>query len=306
MLNVFLSVLPIFLLILAGYVAKNYFVPEDGFWKTADKLVYYVFFPSLLLLDVSGANFASANTSSAILATVGGTVLVAIVIFVGQRVVTVRNDLFTSIFQGGVRYNSYVFIALAQSLSGAEGVAVSGVFVAYMIVLTNVMSVLVMNHYGTGGKKSFKGTLTAMVQNPLIIGAMLGLAFNMADWHITGAARQFLTYLGNAATPLSLMSVGAGLTLVMQARQAIATGYAVGLKLLFMPLCTMTLLKIQGASGMPANIALLYASVPCAGNAYIMARQMGGDAETMASIITWTTLLSAVTITIIIGTINLV
>jgi predicted permease len=100
MLNVFLSVLPIFLLILAGYVAKNYFVPEDGFWKTADKLVYYVFFPSLLLLDVSGANFASANTSSSILATVGGTVLVAIFIFVGQRVVTVRNDLFTPIFQG--------------------------------------------------------------------------------------------------------------------------------------------------------------------------------------------------------------
>ncbi|NIA55401.1 AEC family transporter [Massilia sp. TW-1] len=304
MLNIFMSVLPIFLLITAGYLVKNRFVRDDGFWKAADKLVYYVFFPSLLLLDVSDANFASANTSSSILATVGGTLLVAIFILVAQRVVTVRNDLFTSIFQGGVRYNSYVFVALAQSLSGAEGVAISGVFVAYMIVLTNVMSVLVMNHYGTGGKKSFKGTVAAMVQNPLIIGAMLGLALNVADLHVAGAARQFLTYLGNAATPLSLMSVGAGLMLVMQARQAIATGYAVGLKLLVMPLCTLTLLKVQGASGTPAHIALLYSSVPCAGNAYIMARQMGGDSETMASIITWTTLLSAVTITVIIGTIT--
>jgi malonate transporter and related proteins len=256
-------------------------------------------------LDVSEANFASENTSTSIMATVGGTILVATLIFAGQRMIEVKNDLFTSIFQGGVRYNSYVFIALAQSLFGAEGVAVSGVFVAYMIILTNVMSVLVMNHYGNGGKKSITGMFAALVKNPLIIGALLGLGFNMVGLHITGAVKQFLVYLGNAATPLSLMSVGAGLILAMHARRISATIYAVSLKLLFMPLCTMLLLKIQGASGMPASIALLYASAPCAGNAYILSRQMGGDSEAMASIITWTTLLSAVTITLIVGSIGL-
>lgn len=183
--------------------------------------------------------------------------------------------------------------------------AVSGVLVAYMIVLTNVMSVLVMNHYGNGGKKSFNGMLTALVQNPLIIGALLGIACNMGELHITGAMKQFLSYLGSAATPLSLMSVGAGLILAMHTSRTIATVYTVGLKLLLMPLCTMVLLKIQGASGTSANIALLYAAAPCAGNAYILARQMGGDSEAMASIITWTTLLSAITITFIIGTIAL-
>ena len=301
MLNVFLWVLPIFLLIVAGYAAKNYFLSEEAFWKTADKLVYYVFFPSLLLLDVSSASFAGANTTTAIAATVGGTLLVAALIFAGQRMIRVRNDLFTSIFQGGVRYNSYVFIALAQSLFGSDGVAMSGVFIAYMIVLTNVISVLVMNHYGEGGKKSLKGMLIALAQNPLIVGALLGLACNMQGLHFTGWAKQFLSYLGNAATPLSLMSVGAGLVLSMQASRTAATLYCVGLKLLLMPLCTMILLRILGASGTAANIALLYASVPCAGNAYILSRQMGGDSEAMASIITWTTLCSAITITFIIG-----
>lgn len=301
MLNIFLSVMPIFLLIVTGYVAKQRFLPDEGFWRTADKLVYYVFFPSLLLLDVSGASFSSANTSTSIVATIGGTLIVAGLIFVGQGVVKVENDLFTSIFQGGVRYNSYVFIALAQSLFGSEGVAVAGVFVAYMIVLTNVMSVLVMNHYGNGGKKSFRGMASALAKNPLIVGALVGLAFNAAGVQITGAVRQFMTYLGNAATPLSLMSVGAGLVLTMHSRRTAATAYSVGLKLLLMPLCTVALLRALGASGTPANIALLYASVPCAGNAYILSRQMGGDSEAMASIITWTTLLSAATITLIVG-----
>jgi malonate transporter and related proteins len=301
MLNIFLSVLPIFLLIVTGYVAKQRFLPDEGFWRTADKLVYYVFFPSLLLLDVSGAQFAGANTSTSIAATAGGTLIVAGLIFAGQRLVKVENDLFTSIFQGGVRYNSYVFIALAQSLFGSEGVAVSGVFVAYMIVLTNVLSVLVMNHYGNGCKKSFQGMITALLKNPLIMGALVGLAFNTAGLQITGAIRQFMSYLGNAATPLSLMSVGGGLVLTMHSRRTVATAYSVGLKLLLMPLCTMALLRALGASGTPANIALLYASAPCAGNAYILSRQMGGDSEAMASIITWTTLLSAVTITVIVG-----
>lgn len=302
MLNTFLSILPIFLLIVAGYLARHYFLTDDGFWKTADKAVYYLFFPSLLVLEISNADFDGGATTHALAATVGGTLIVAAVILIGQRVVNVKNDLFTSIFQGGVRYNSYVFIALSQSLFGTEGVALSGVFVAYMIVLTNVMSVLLMNHYGTGGKKSVASSVLALAKNPLIIAALLGVVLNLIGVNISGAIRQFLAYLGNAATPLSLMSVGGGLVLSMQASRTIATVYATALKLLLLPICTFVLLKALGVSGVSANIALLYAAVPCAGNAYILARQMGGDAEAMASIITWTTLFSVVTVTVILGT----
>jgi malonate transporter and related proteins len=305
MINVFLSVLPIFLLIVLGYVTKNHFISDDGFWKASDKLVYYLFFPCLLLLDISDANFASASTSTGLVATIGSTLMIAVLIFAGQRFVKVKNDLFTSIFQGGVRYNSYVFIALSQSLFGGDGVALSGIFIAYMIVLTNVMSVMVMNHYGEGSKKSLKGMATALLENPLIIAALLGLALNASGCHITGALKQLMQYLGNAATPLSLMSVGSGLILVMHTQKIVATIYSIGLKLLLMPALTLVLLKMQGATGAPANVALLYASVPCAGNAYILARQMGGDSTAMASIITWTTLASALTITLILGTISL-
>lgn len=302
MLNTFLAILPIFLLIVAGYLARRYFLTDDRFWKTADKVVYYLYCPSLLVLEISHADFDGGATTHALAATVGGTMIVAAFILIGQRIVNVKNDLFTSIFQGGVRYNSYVFIALSQSLFGAEGVALSGVFVAYMIVVTNVMSVLLMNHYGTGDKKSVAGSLLALVKNPLIIAALLGVVINLVGVSFSGAIRQFLAYLGNAATPLSLMSVGGGLVLGMQASRTIATAYATALKLLLLPICTFVLLKALGVSGISANIALLYAAVPCAGNAYILARQMGGDAETMASIITWSTLFSAVTVTMILGT----
>ncbi|WP_236712457.1 hypothetical protein [Serratia symbiotica] len=61
-----------------------------------------------------------------------------------------------------------------------------------------------MNHYGTGSKKSLSGALLALTKNPLIIGALLGVLMNLCNLHITGAIKQLFVYLSHAATPLSL------------------------------------------------------------------------------------------------------
>ncbi|MET1076937.1 MAG: AEC family transporter [Pseudomonas sp.] len=301
MLSVFLSVLPIFLLIVTGYVAKRWFVRDEQVWGYFEKLTYYLFFPALLINELSKSNFNQANTSEAVIATVAATLVVAVLIFISKRLFSIDDALFTSIFQGGVRYNSYVFIAMSQSLYGTEGVALSGIFIAYMIVLTNILSVIVMNTYGEGSKKSLRGAAVALMKNPLIVSALLGLVLNAAGFRPAGAIADYLGYLAHAATPLSLMAVGAGLIVVMDAQKVAATLYSVVLKLLAMPAFTLVFIKVFAATGLAANIALLYAAVPCAGNAYILARQMGGDAESMASIITWTTVFSALTITLLLG-----
>lgn len=305
MTHVFLSVLPIFLLIVTGKLCARFFVQQEVFWKSSDKLVYYIFFPCLLVLEIGSADFAGSATGMAIIGTVGGTLLVALIIFLGRCAVPVEDRLFTSIFQGGTRYNSYVFIAMSQMLFGDAGVALAGVFIAWMIVLTNFTSVLVLNHYGEGGKKSLRGMFHSLATNPLIVAALIGLLVNALDWQIHSALRQFMKYLGNAATPLSLMSVGAGLILVMPASKIWATVYAVVLKLLLLPAATLLILHRLDASGLAANTALLYACMPCAGNAYILARQMGGDMQAMAAMITWSTLGSVLTMTLVLGNITL-
>ncbi|WP_455480261.1 AEC family transporter [Bartonella sp. B12(2025)] len=301
MINTFLAILPIFLLIVIGYLSKIYIKDISIFWSKSDKFVYYVFFPALLILDISEANFSGDNNIYPIISTIVSTLLVSAIIFLMKGLIGKSPDLFTSIFQGGVRYNSYVFIALSQSLFGNKGVALSGFFVAYMIIITNIMSVLVMNYYGTGNKKSVRGALIALTKNPLIIGAITGVMVNIFHIHITEPIKQLLSYLSGAATPLSLMSVGAGLIISMQVHKMISILWATILKLLIMPIITIVILKATETSGVAACIAILYSSVPCAGNAYILSRQMGGDHEVMASIITWTTLFSIITITLIMG-----
>lgn len=79
--------------------------------------LFITFFPALLILDISEADFSGADSFYPVMATIIST----LIIFVGKLYFNTSFDLFTSIFQGGVRYNFYVFIALSQSLFGSEG-----------------------------------------------------------------------------------------------------------------------------------------------------------------------------------------
>ena len=189
---------------------------------------------------------------------------------------------------------------------GSPGIIIAGVFMAYMIITINILCISVLNLYGSNqsGKKSLGGILLALLKNPLIIGVLIGIAANLLQIELSGPFKQWMLYLGNSATPLSLMSVGAGLIIMMDAGKMKAITFAIALKLLLMPAITIFLLKILGVEGITAGIALLFATMPSAGNAYILSRQMGGDSDAMASIITWSTLLSIITIPLIMSVVS--
>lgn len=301
----FLSVLPIFALVITGFITKR-LLPHVELWQGIDKLVYYLFFPILLILEISKADFSDGGLFKSLMAPFIATLLMSAIVFITKYFFKTENRLFTSMFQGATRYNSYVFLALAQSLLGDQGIILAGVFMAYMIITVNILCISVLNIYGSNqqDKKGMMSIVMALVKNPLIIGVVIGLVINMLGIEISGAIKQFMRYLGNTATPLSLMSVGAGLIIMMDVKKILAILYTIFLKLLALPIITVILLYTFHASGLPANVAVLYAAMPSAGNAYILARQMGGDSEAMASIITWSTLISILTIPLVLGVFN--
>lgn len=170
-----------------------------------------------------------------------------------------------------------------------------------MIVFTNIISVIVLNHYGEGGKKSILGAIKALTKNPLIIGAAAGLILNNQSIHLNNTLSDLMRYLGYAAMPLSLMSVGAGLKIAISKTKIPAISYSTVAKLAILPLLTICILYKTPTEGNAFIIAVLYSAVPCAGNSYILSKQMGGDAEAMASIITLGTIISSLSIPIIIS-----
>lgn len=97
MLNVFLSILPIFLLIVLGYLSKIHIKDVAIFWGYSDKFVYSLFFPALLILDISTANFSGTDSFYPIIATIISTLLITLIIFVMQLFIRTPHALFSSI-----------------------------------------------------------------------------------------------------------------------------------------------------------------------------------------------------------------
>src|SRR5258705_10767500 len=103
--------------------------------------------------------------------------------------------------------------------------------------------------------------------------------------------------LGPSSLAVGLLIVGAGLRPRELVHLRAATLITCALKLIVMPAIAIGLARAAGLSGANLTVACC-ASVPAASNAYILARQMGGDAPLMAQILTVETVLAIVTIPI--------
>jgi predicted permease len=296
------SILPTFGLILLGILLKRKWFSSEEFWKNSEKLSYFILFPALIIKSLSQTNFKELDVSGLVYALIIATLLVSVVLIILQKYLKLENKFFTSVFQGGIRYSSYIFMSMTEILYGSEGTALMAIIMAYMLILTNVLSVLVINFYVPQEKSSnIIGLIKQFLTNPLILACLIGIAFSMLSIDFGKGFTKFLSYLGQGALPLSLLCVGASLKFNIQTEKWIWIFLTSIIKLIVFPLLVALLLKIFKVAGMAWEVGILYASVPVPGNAYILARQMGADHESMASIVTTTTLMAIVTMTIMLA-----
>ena len=298
------AIFPIFAAILVGAALKRYLITGADIWAGIDRLTYYLLLPSLLIVEIYRADFSRGNAGTAVTVTLFATLGLSAVLLLLRPVITRNTPLFTSIFQGSVRYNSYVLLAVADAFYGSAGLALAIVFIAVMVIATNMLGVVVLSAF-SGGKSNLKRILGGIVKNPIILAAGAGAVLNISDVHVPVPIENTAALFKTAALPLSLLSVGAGLRFVMDKQALGAIALATTIKLAVLPVITGVCLYLAGIDGMVLAMGVLYAGMPCAGNAYILARQLNGDPDAMASIITLETLLSAFSVAVIAGVLSI-
>jgi malonate transporter len=305
MLGVLTSILPIFALIVLGNVLARRALAEAAFWKGAEWLTYHVLFPALLVetLCTAGAQGSLTQGSArTAIALVASTTLLAGALVVAARRLGDTPAAFTSVFQGAIRYNSYIFLAAAHALWGDPGTQLAAGIVAYMVMVTNALAVYVMCRHAQGGPMRWRGVARSFATNPIVASSAIGIALGLvgADLSVGGLDR-LLSLLGEAAFALSLLAVGAGLRFaeVWPAWKPITA--AAALKLVVFPVLVAVVAQAIGCDGTSWRVAVLYAAVPCASNSYILAAQMGGDARLMSAIVAVSTASAVVTIPLMIS-----
>ena len=292
---VLLALVPVASLIGLGLVLRRSGFLVDAFWPQAERLAYYVLLPCLFVHGLATARLDAVPVASLAAALVLSTLAVAAALVAAEPRLGLDGAAFTSVFQGGVRFNSYVGVTLAAGLFGAQGVALAAACVAAIVPTVNVLCVLVFARYGAA-RPTLPGIARAVALNPLVLGCLGGAVLQAAGAGLPAAAEPVLRALGQASLPLGLLCVGAALEPGAARgwlRPVLAASVA---KFALMPLAAALACAGLGLHGPAAGAVLLFQTLPTASSSYIMARQLGGDAPLMAAITAVQTLLSAAAI----------
>lgn len=291
---------PVLVLILIGYgLKRTRFLPDEA-WVGMEKLTYFVLFPALLVRSLANQHLLGTPWPSMLMVVTATLITAATVLVLWHRIFSsVNGPTFTSIFQGGVRFNTYIALAVALSFFGAEGLALAAIAAGFMIILINLLCISVLGIWGTNSSKGVRAFSRNIIGNPLIISCAIGWILSQSGIGLPGITDSILEIVGRAALPLGLLAVGAALKpeAVRGHLKPIAISSLVqfGLK----PVVAVILISITGLSGIVAGVLVIVFMTPTAASAYILARQLGGDTETMASIITFQTLLAFIVMPLI-------
>ncbi len=290
--HIFSSLIPIFSLIVLGYLFKKISFPSHEFWPMADKLTYYILMPSLLINSLAKAKIDENSIELIIVSSLAIFFTMLFLIFFNKLKRT-KNDSFTSIVQGGIRFNTYVFLALCSSIFGEHGLVLAAIIISFAIPFLNVLCITIFALYQNNQKINLLYIFKSISTNPLIISCLIGAFINFLEINIPISISNLLKILGNAALPLGLLSIGYALVLteIKSAKKDLTlTMFA---KFIVLPFFIYLLAKIFNLDDIMVSVLVLFAIMPTAPSAFILARQLNGDISLMTSIITVQTILAA-------------
>ena len=208
---------------------------------------------------------------------------------------------YTSFFQGTSRWNGFAALAIIQALYGEAGLVLGALSFAVMVPVLQTVNVIVLSIYGqpVGRQKipfSFKILGFQLMKNPMLISIAIGIGLNFLTLSPGQLFSTTIDLVAGNALGLALLAVGAGLDFHTLNNTRIIVVISSILKLLVMPLFIIAACWLLNVTGLSREVAVICGAAPTAGTAYIMAKQMGGDADMVAAIITFQTLIAVFTL----------
>lgn len=290
--NTALLLLPDFALILLGAALRRWMHLGDHFWSGLERLVYFVLFPALLVNSIVRTKLdlglAAPLLVAALAAMAGGMVLG----YLARYFFQMRPLAFASIYQCGYRFNSYIGLAVAGLLYGEMGIAAMGLILGVAVPFANFTAVWMLARHGESN------IWREILRNPLIWATAGGLLLNLAGFVPPKPLQLFLGRLADASIALGLLAVGAALKLQGSTGLKGPSTYLLLVKLLALPAIAATVGRQIGLQGLYFEVAVIFAALPTASSAYILAMRMGGDGQSVAWLISASTMASMLTLPI--------
>ena len=280
---------PDFSLIVIGYLLCRHTALNRPVWQAVEGLVYYFLFPVLLFqsivrtpLDLQaasglmGAGLALGVTGIALAYALPHVPLLG-------RWIDRRDHAASA--QVAFRFNSFIGLALAERLLGAQGLQLIAVLIGVCVPLFNVGAVWPMTRHAQ------RGFMGEIVRNPLIIATASGLVANLLGFSIPEFLAPTVTRIGAASIALGLMAAGAGMQFQSLARGKLLGASVLTIRHLLSPVIAWLLARAFRLGAAETTILLTFAALPTASSCYVLAARMGYNGPYVAGLVTLSTAL---------------
>jgi predicted permease len=289
------ALFPIFSLLFLGGLLRRLELTDHHFLKTADRLVYYIFFPLMLFWKIGSAQLGTGSQWLFVGTTLLAVVIMFLISMLFIRILPVAPFQAGSFSQSCYRFNTYIGVAVILNSLGAEGIAYYGVLIALVIPLINVCAVSLLIWYSgveASGREKARIVTRALVANPLIVGCILGIVYARLVGEFPQFINNSLQLMSMVTLPLALISIGGGLSFTGVYRHLPLSLLAAVCKLGLLPLIGYLLYRLFQVEGVPFQTGMIFFCLPTSTAIYVLSSQLNSDTELASAAIVISTLLS--------------
>ena len=293
--------MPIFLVMVIGYILKQIGMLNDNFVTVANKFNFKVTLPFMLFKDIAGVDIKAVfDIKYVLFCAIVSTICFWVVWGTAKLLVrdkTIRGAFVQSSFRGSAAVMGLAFI---QNIYGSS--AMGPLMIVSAVPLYNIFSVIVLtfeanDSTGIDKKEKIRQAGINICKNPIILSILAGLIVGLLGIQFPTLVNKTVSNVAQMATPLALITIGAG----FEGRKALAkiapTMAASMIKLVLQPLVFLPVAAWMGFSGEKMIAILIMLASPTTPSCYIMAKSMNNDEVLTASVIVTTTLMAAFTLT---------
>jgi predicted permease len=277
------------LIALGGLMAKS--LTQD-IWTGLDRLNFKVLFPALLFTAACSRPIIPSQILSI---GIGVWVLMLCGLVLAwplRRCGPTRLLDFAGAWQTAWRFNTAIAFVAVQALP-ASTAALMSIAIGLAVPVANFLAVGALSR-GTGA--GMKHVLYMIALNPFLLASVTGVLVGLSGWTPPHTPMQAINRLADAAVPLALLSIGATLNWRSVFQMDTFQSGLNAIKLLALPLIAVGYGKVTGIDAPTATILVVFAALPTASAAHVLAANFSADRNLPATLIAQSTLLSCLTL----------
>ena len=296
--DIITTIIPIFAVIGLGCLARAFGFIRKEFLEPANRLVYYLAIPAMIFRSIAQTSLKSQLDPKVITMTLLAVIVSFLIAWLAGTIFRIRRSQLGTFVQSSVHGNlGYIGLAVAFYYLGSSGLTRASILAGFIMILQNLLAVAALQSFGSGsgGARRWLTSAGKIIGNPVIVSALVGILFSVAAIPIPVVVDRSLKILAGMALPMALLVIGAALSFEQIWQRIVPVCLTSVFKLMVLPGLGFILYSFFNISVRDYLPGLILLASPTATVAYVMAKEMKGDADFAAAAISLSTLISALT-----------